>query len=126
METAQENKPSPSSPPLDVLVSGSGIAGPCFAFWLHKLLPDTRITVLERAPAPRLGGQAIDLRSSSVPIVERMGLLSKVKEKTTTEAGIEFVYMDGKRKATFPASGDVEKQSSTYPTFALHWDQSAC
>jgi hypothetical protein len=52
------------------------------------------------------------LRSASVPIVDRMGLLPKVKEMTTTEAGIDFIYADGKTKATFPASGNDEQQSS--------------
>lgn len=99
---------------LNVLVSGSGIAGPCFAFWLHKFLPSATITVLERAPEPRFGGQAVDLRAASVSIVERMGLLSTVKDKTTTEEGMDFVYANGKTKATFPASGDAEQQSSEY------------
>lgn len=99
------------TPKLDILVSGSGIAGPVFAFWLHKLLPNAIITILERAPKPRLGGQAVDLRSASVPIVEKMGLLQVVKEHTTTEVGIDFIYADGKTKATFPASGDANRQS---------------
>jgi 2-polyprenyl-6-methoxyphenol hydroxylase-like FAD-dependent oxidoreductase len=97
--------------PLKILISGSGIAGPCTAFWLSKFLPTCRITILERAPEPRLGGQAIDLRSSCVPIVRKMGLLEKVKEKTTTEVGMQFVYIDGKRKVTFEATGNEEQQS---------------
>lgn len=99
---------------LKVLVIGSGIAGPCFAFWLNKLLPSSDITILERAPEPRLGGQAVDIRSAALPVVERMGLLGAVKDKTTTEVGIDFVYADGKTKATFPASGDAEQQSSQF------------
>jgi 2-polyprenyl-6-methoxyphenol hydroxylase-like FAD-dependent oxidoreductase len=89
-----------------------GIAGPCFAFWLHKLLPSSNITILERAPEPRFGGQAVDIRSAAVPIVDRMGLLQQIKDKTTTEVGIDFIYLDGKTKATFPASGNAEQQSS--------------
>ncbi|KAF1940426.1 FAD/NAD(P)-binding domain-containing protein [Clathrospora elynae] len=102
-----------STPPLNILISGSGIAGPCLAFWLEKFLPTCQITVLERAPEPRLGGQAVDLRSTSVPIVAKMGLLEKVKEKTTTEVGMQFVYADGETRATFPVSGNVEQQSMT-------------
>jgi hypothetical protein len=41
-----------------------------------------------------------------------MGLLEKVKEKTTTEVGMQFVYADGVTKATFPVTGNVEQQSS--------------
>jgi hypothetical protein len=40
-----------------------------------------------------------------------MGLLSAVRDKTTTEEGVQFVYLDGKTKATFAASGNVEAQS---------------
>ncbi|KAH7062915.1 hypothetical protein BKA63DRAFT_587317 [Paraphoma chrysanthemicola] len=98
---------------LKILVVGSGIAGPCFAFWLNKLLPSSDITILERAPEPRLGGQAVDIRSAAISVVERMGLLEAVKDKTTTEVGIDFIYADGKTKATFPASGDDEQQSMT-------------
>lgn len=41
-----------------------------------------------------------------------MGLLEKVKEKTTTEVGMQLVYADGETVATVPASGDVDRQSS--------------
>jgi 2-polyprenyl-6-methoxyphenol hydroxylase-like FAD-dependent oxidoreductase len=103
---------SDNSTHLKVLIVGSGIAGPCLAFWLNKLLPSSDITILERAPEPRLGGQAIDIRSAALPVVERMGLLGAVKNKTTTEVGVDFIYADGKTKATFSASGNAELQSS--------------
>ncbi|KAF3033759.1 hypothetical protein E8E12_004328 [Didymella heteroderae] len=108
--------------PLNILISGSGIAGPCLAFWMHKLIPTCHITILERSPAPRHGGQAVDLRSFSVPIVSRMGLLDLVRDKTTTEAGVQFVYMDGITKATFPASGNIEAQSATSEFEVLRGD----
>lgn len=98
---------------LNILISGSGIAGPCLAFWLHKLIPICHITILERSPTPRHGGQAVDLRSFSVPIVSRMGLLDLVRSRTTTEEGVQFVYLDGITRATFPASGNIEAQSAT-------------
>jgi 2-polyprenyl-6-methoxyphenol hydroxylase-like FAD-dependent oxidoreductase len=97
---------------LDVLVSGSGVAGPALAFWLYKLVPGANITILERSPVPRFGGQAVDLRGPSVRVVERMGLLQTVKDKHTSEEGMQFVYADGKTKATFPVSGNEESQSS--------------
>jgi len=97
---------------LKVLIVGSGIAGPAMAYWMHTLLPKSHVTILERAPELRLGGQAVDIRSAALPIVEKMGLLQKVKDKTTTEVGMEFVYADGKSKAAFPATGNDEQQSS--------------
>lgn len=100
-----------STKPLNILISGSGICGPSCAYWLHRFLPTAQVTIIERSPEPRLGGQAVDLRSSSVPIVKKMGLLEKVLEKNTTEMGMEFVYLDGKRKALFPKTGEEERQS---------------
>lgn len=97
--------------PLNILISGSGIAGPVTAYWLHRFMPTCQITIVERAPEPRLGGQAVDLRSSCLPIVKKMGVLDKVKEKTTTEVGMQFVYRDGQRRATFEATGEEERQS---------------
>lgn len=102
---------SEPTPTLCILISGSGIAGPCLAFWINKFIPTCRITILERSPTPRHGGQAVDLRSASVPIISKMGLLDAVRDKTTTEKGVQFVYADGKTKATFPASGNIEAQS---------------
>ncbi|KAF3042540.1 hypothetical protein E8E11_004326 [Didymella keratinophila] len=113
---------APEPQPLKILISGSGIAGPCLAFWLHKLIPTCHITILERSPTPRHGGQAVDLRSFSVPIVSRMGLLDQVRDKTTTEEGVQFVYLDGITRATFPASGNIEAQSATSEFEVLRGD----
>lgn len=103
--------------PLNILISGSGIAGPVTAYWLHRFMPTCQITIVERSPEPRLGGQAVDLRSSALPIVKKMGILEKVKEKTTTEVGMQFVYRDGERRATFEATGEEERQSGKTPSF---------
>ncbi|KZM20630.1 oxidoreductase [Ascochyta rabiei] len=113
---------STSKSPLNILISGSGIAGPCLAFWLQKLIPTCTITILERSPVPRHGGQAVDLRSASVPIVSKMGLLDAVRDKATTEEGVQFVHADGKTKATFAASGNVEAQSATSEFEVLRGD----
>src|SRR5690349_9438457 len=56
-----------------VLISGGGIAGPVLAHWLHR--HGFRATVVERAPGPRPGGQAVDVRGVALDVVERMGLL---------------------------------------------------
>jgi 2-polyprenyl-6-methoxyphenol hydroxylase-like FAD-dependent oxidoreductase len=118
----RNNTMASETQPLNILISGSGIAGPCLAFWLHKLIPTCRITILERSPTPRHGGQAVDLRSFSVPIVSQMGLLDLVRSKTTTEEGVQFVYLDGITRATFPASGNIEAQSATSEFEVLRGD----
>lgn len=98
--------------PLEVLISGGGIAGPCFAWWLSQL-PDTTITILERAPEPRTSGQAIDIRAAGVQVIRKMGLEEIIKSKHTTEEGLSFVDENGKAIASFPSTGDAGNQSMT-------------
>lgn len=81
-----------------VLISGAGIAGPTLAFWLHHhgFTP----TVVERAPAPRPGGQAVDLRGTAREVAERMGVVDQVRAAHTGARGMAFVNAEGKRTAT--------------------------
>ncbi|KAF2709287.1 FAD/NAD(P)-binding domain-containing protein [Pleomassaria siparia CBS 279.74] len=97
---------------INVLISGGGIAGPTLAWWLRKGI-SAHITVIERFAKPRTSGQAIDIREEAVKIIDRMGLVPIIKAKHTTEEGISFIYADGKTKASFPATGNTEKQSIT-------------
>jgi hypothetical protein len=46
-----------------------------------------------------------------------------VKEKTTTEVGMQFVYIDGKTKATFEATGNEEQQSGMCICEREHWEE---
>ncbi len=86
----------------DVLISGASIAGPALAFWLghHGFRP----TIVERAPAPRPGGQTVDLRGAGRAVVERMGLLPAVREVAVPERGIAYVDGTGRRRAELPAT----------------------
>jgi 2-polyprenyl-6-methoxyphenol hydroxylase-like FAD-dependent oxidoreductase len=81
-----------------VLISGAGIAGPALAYWLrrHGFTP----TVVERAPAPRSGGQAIDIRGAARDVVERMGLMSVLRAHHTGTHGIAYVNSKGKQVTT--------------------------
>lgn len=81
-----------------VLISGAGIAGPALAYWLshHGLTP----TVVERAPAPRPGGQAVDLRGTAREVARRMGVLDQVRAAHTGARGMAFVNAAGKRTST--------------------------
>ncbi|GIH99657.1 FAD-dependent monooxygenase [Planobispora takensis] len=76
-----------------VLISGAGVAGPVLAYWLHRhgLTP----TVVERAPAVRGGGQAVDVRGAALGVVERMGLLQEVRRTRTRMRGMSVLDCDG-------------------------------
>jgi 2-polyprenyl-6-methoxyphenol hydroxylase-like FAD-dependent oxidoreductase len=78
---------------MKVLVSGASVAGPALAYWLvrHGITP----TVVESAPAPRPGGQAIDVRGAALTVVERMGLLERLRAVRTQMLGMSMVDSAG-------------------------------
>lgn len=75
--------------PQKVLVTGASIAGPALAYWLSRY--GMEVTVVERAPAFRDGGQTIDVRGAGRVVIQRMGLEDQVQANTTHEQGIAFV-----------------------------------
>jgi 2-polyprenyl-6-methoxyphenol hydroxylase-like FAD-dependent oxidoreductase len=87
-------------PQPTVLVSGAGIAGPALAFWLTRY--GYRVVVVESAPAPRPGGQTVDLRGAGAEVIDRMGLLDEMKFRSLFQRGVAWVRTDGSRRAEMP------------------------
>jgi 2-polyprenyl-6-methoxyphenol hydroxylase-like FAD-dependent oxidoreductase len=85
----------------NVLISGASIAGPALAYWLRRR--GFSPTVVERAPEPRPGGQAIDLRGAGRDAAERMGLMPEIRRAHTGVRGMAFVDEANRRVATMPA-----------------------
>lgn len=83
------------------LISGASIAGPALASWL--ITYGWRVTVVERAPELRTGGQNIDVRGAGRTVARRMGIEDAIRDATTGELGTEFVRSDGSTVARFPA-----------------------
>jgi 2-polyprenyl-6-methoxyphenol hydroxylase-like FAD-dependent oxidoreductase len=69
-----------------VLISGASIAGPTLAYWLLKAGHD--VTLVEQAPAPRPGGQAIDIRGPALDVIAAMGLSERVAALRTHIKGM--------------------------------------
>ncbi|MEV6426741.1 FAD-dependent monooxygenase [Nocardia sp. NPDC051463] len=84
-----------------VLVSGGGIAGNAVA--LQLLRAGIHTTVVERAPEPRPGGQAVDLRGPSREVAERMGLMPGIRKYQLDERGMAYVDENGREFARMPA-----------------------
>lgn len=100
------------------LVVGASIAGPMTAYWLSRA--GFKVTIIERFPTFRSGGQNIDIRTSGVTIMGKIpGMEASVRAKTTTQDTIHFVNSKGKSYATMKQSGDPKKQTllSEYEIF---------
>ena len=104
---------------LNILISGAGIAGNVFAFWLLRAYPNASITIVERYPSLRLTGASVDIRSSAVDIIKWMGLEQEIRNQTTKEEGVQFIEESGRPVATLRATGrtDVQSITSEYEIF---------
>jgi 2-polyprenyl-6-methoxyphenol hydroxylase-like FAD-dependent oxidoreductase len=76
-----------------VLVAGASIAGPALAHWLRRR--GAEVTVVERAPGLRPGGQAVDARGVTREVIRHMGLDAAVRAARTETAGAYTVDADG-------------------------------
>ncbi|WP_067465745.1 FAD-dependent monooxygenase [Nocardia amamiensis] len=87
-----------------VLVAGASIAGPALAHWLRRR--GAEVTVVERAPELRPGGQAVDARGVTKEVIRRMGLDAAVRAARTETAGAYTVDANGNVLETFRADDD--------------------
>jgi 2-polyprenyl-6-methoxyphenol hydroxylase-like FAD-dependent oxidoreductase len=85
-----------------VLISGAGIAGPALAFWLNK--SGYRVTIVELADDIRPGGQTVDLRGAGGEVVQRMGLIDKMRARSLDQRGVAWIKSDGHRRAEMPVT----------------------
>ncbi|MGI4737381.1 MAG: FAD-dependent monooxygenase [Janthinobacterium lividum] len=102
-----------------ILITGASIAGPALAWWLQRF--GLRVTVVERAPAFREGGQNIDVRGAGREVLARMGLLQAVKDAGTGETGLAFVDEHNEVVAEFD-QGDAGSNGPTAELEILRGD----
>ncbi len=87
-----------------MLVAGASIAGPALAHWLRRR--GAEVTVVERAPELRPGGQAVDARGMAKEVIRRMGLDAAVRAACTETIGAHKVDVDGNVLETFSADDE--------------------
>lgn len=99
-----------------VLISGAGIAGPTFAYWLKRAgyVP----TLIEHASALRSGGYVIDFWGLGYDIAERMGLLPAIEQAGYHVREMRIVGDDGGRVAGFGTRVFDELTGGRYVTLA--------
>ncbi|KAL5416442.1 hypothetical protein PMIN04_008152 [Paraphaeosphaeria minitans] len=105
-----------SERPLNILISGAGVAGASLALLLARqpgFQMQPIITLIERSPVPRITGQSIDIRGPAVDMIKKLGWEQEIKARHTTEEGLAFKNGKGKTAAYLPASGDAKAQSAT-------------
>jgi 2-polyprenyl-6-methoxyphenol hydroxylase-like FAD-dependent oxidoreductase len=76
-----------------ILVSGASVAGITTAYWLAH--HGYSVTVVERHPELRPGGQAIDVRGPALHVLQRMSLRAAADHRRTRIRGSSVVDADG-------------------------------
>lgn len=103
---------------LRVLVVGASIAGPTTAYWLARA--GANVTIVERFPELRKGGQAVDIRTVGVATMKKMdGMEAKVRANLAPLDGLSFVREDGTPYGVLQPTGNPDQQSllSEYEIF---------
>ncbi len=93
----------------NILISGASVAGPALAYWLSRY--GFNPTVVERAPAVRPGGYAVDFRGAAMKALERMGIIGEIRKFETRTGAITIVDKTNRKIASMPdgfTSGELE------------------
>ncbi|MFJ4652447.1 FAD-dependent monooxygenase [Nocardia sp. NPDC088792] len=92
------------------LVSGASIAGPALAYWLNRY--GFEVTVVEKTPGLRPGGQAVDFTGTThKTVLERMGILDDIERRQTGKTDWVLVDESGARQGVITGDflgGDIE------------------
>ncbi|MFE1886003.1 FAD-dependent monooxygenase [Streptomyces diastatochromogenes] len=94
---------------MKILISGASVAGPALAWFLHR--DGHEVTVVERAPALRDSGYAVDFRGPAFEVLEELGILAEVRAHATGMTGTDLLDADGNRAGGLPAetfAGELE------------------
>jgi 2-polyprenyl-6-methoxyphenol hydroxylase-like FAD-dependent oxidoreductase len=94
----------------NILISGASIAGPALALWLSRY--GFKVTVVEKAPALRPGGQAVDFKGRTHrTVLERMGVWDEIQARQTGKTDTVCLDAAGRQRAVMSGEftgGDVE------------------
>ncbi|WP_413989084.1 FAD-binding domain [Labrys okinawensis] len=84
---------------MKIAISGCGVAGPTLAYWLTRAGHDP--VLIEEAPQLRTGGYIIDFWGIGYDIVDKMGLVPRLKDCGYQVGEVRFVDEHGRRSSGF-------------------------
>ncbi|MEU2255144.1 FAD-dependent monooxygenase [Nocardia xishanensis] len=82
------------------LISGAGVGGATLAYWLARNGFD--VTVVERAAGERSSGNPVDVKGPAIEVVEKMGIMPRLREVASPVDRMTFVDGAGRRVAGIP------------------------
>ncbi|KAH7385155.1 hypothetical protein DE146DRAFT_635780 [Phaeosphaeria sp. MPI-PUGE-AT-0046c] len=92
------------------LIVGCSVAGSTAAYWLSRAA--FNVTVIERFPHLRVGGQAVDIRTCGVSVMRKMpGMEARVRQYSTGEQALTIMCDDRQPFGVIRATGNAEQQS---------------
>ncbi|MEU0501522.1 FAD-dependent monooxygenase [Nocardia sp. NPDC005998] len=112
-----------------VLISGAGIGGSTLAYWLAER--GCRVTVVERATGQRSSGNPVDVKGPAIDVVERMGIMARLRAASSAVSQMNFVNASGRRvarvdlKAFQGSAGDREVEVPRADLAAILLDASS-
>ena len=77
----------------NILISGAGVTGLALAYWLDRA--GFAVTLVERSPAFRRGGQAVDVRGVALDVLKAMGLHCEADALRTRSKGMSTLDAHG-------------------------------
>ncbi|WP_433510952.1 FAD-dependent monooxygenase [Nonomuraea sp. CA-143628] len=94
----------------NVLISGASVGGPALGYWLARY--GFRVTIVEKSPGLRPGGQAVDFKGDvHMTVLRRMGILDDVRRLQTGGTDQTLVDARGRARAVIPGEftgGEME------------------
>lgn len=100
-----------------ILISGAGIAGFTFAYWLKQR--GFSPTIIEKYPYVRGGGYKVDVRGTALEVAKRMGIYQDLLEANVNLVRSKFVSSD---QRVFEFDGDILGYSSEGEIEINRWD----
>ena len=101
---------------MKIAISGAGIAGPSFAYWMHKA--GHEVTLIEAAQHFRTGGYVIDFWGLGYDIAEAMGIEADIRKVGYQVRELRAVGADGRTRARLGVESIRRATHDRYTTVA--------